>query len=666
MDSPPTLTEDWIVDSNPDRTSSAAATRLGWVAVAMVAGLGIWSVALAVQTGWNRVEEIGLGVGHLCLAALGALVVAHRAPRRLGWLFVGIGLIGSASLTATQIAYLSAVRGDDIGAGRAATAVADIGLAIVVVQVMLVALLLPDGRPMTPRWGRVTGVVIALGLAATAASVANAIRLPARRLEDHIVGGGGPPATAGLGIAFITLVAVCAWAVLLRLHRARGRERRQLAWVVLATAVVLIHFPIMGVIGNDAFRQLTPGVVTMMMSGALAVAFFRHRLWDLDQVIRGSVVYASLWLAIGVAYLGAAAALGVSASSHMPIGLAIGLTVLATMAFQPARRGLEGLADRWVFGVRAAPQKALGELGDLIGGAEDPGDIAVHLAKTARAAVRLEWVEVTVSGFERATDGQPNGGPVTTIDLTSRGRSLGVMRCRPVAGHKLGADDAALLAALSSQAALAIANAQLATRVLHAQAAERRRIERDLHDGAQQELVALVTQLGLAGAGSNGRGEVFDRLRRDAQNILAGLRDLAQGIYPSVLTDGGLYEALRERASHCQVPVAFDVAPDLRVRRFPEDIEVAAYFFVSEALANVAKHSDCSATRIELTGDDDTLTVRVGDDGAGFDPAATEHRGLAGLADRLRAAGGRIEIDAHPGAGTCVTAVLPLDTRSVS
>ena len=152
---------------------------------------------------------------------------------------------------------------------------------------------------------------------------------------------------------------------------------------------------------------------------------------------------------------------------------------------------------------------------------------------------------MSVEGSQPARSGTRNGEPTVVVAITSRGDHLGELECGPHTGERISAEERSLLAALAAQAGLAASNARLASRIVQAQASERRRIERDIHDGAQQELVALVAQLGLARAqsnadGSNGdasSGAVLRRVQRDVQQILANLRELAQGIHPSVLTD---------------------------------------------------------------------------------------------------------------------------------
>jgi signal transduction histidine kinase len=188
----------------------------------------------------------------------------------------------------------------------------------------------------------------------------------------------------------------------------------------------------------------------------------------------------------------------------------------------------------------------------------------------------------------------------------------------------------------------------------------RRRIERNLHDGTQQRLVSLALQLREAQAAAPPEAaELADRLGgavTEAAGVLEELREIARGLHPAVLTEGGLRPALRALARRSAVPVSLDVQV---TGRLPGPVETAAYYAVAEALTNTAKHARASTVRVELATGDDTLRVCVRDDGSGgasFGPGS----GLAGLRDRAEALGGRIQLDSPPGAGTAVRLVLPL------
>ncbi len=195
--------------------------------------------------------------------------------------------------------------------------------------------------------------------------------------------------------------------------------------------------------------------------------------------------------------------------------------------------------------------------------------------------------------------------------------------------------------------------------VIDAAEAERRRIERDLHDGAQQRLVAMTMELARAQARFAAEDPaaarvLVDQAHAQALASLAELRSLVRGVHPPVLSDRGLDAALSGLAALCPVPVTVDV--DMAGRPGPA-VEAIAYFIVAETLTNVAKHARATQARVDVRGDPGRLIVTVQDDGIGnADPAGA---GLAGLAARVAAVDGRLTIDSPPGGPTLITAELP-------
>jgi signal transduction histidine kinase len=222
-----------------------------------------------------------------------------------------------------------------------------------------------------------------------------------------------------------------------------------------------------------------------------------------------------------------------------------------------------------------------------------------------------------------------------------------------------------MLVALAAHTALALHSAAVAARLVEAHETERRRIERNIHDGAQQQLAALMLRLGIARQqlGGSGAEATLVALQGELRAIMEDLRALAQGIHPSVLTDGGLAEAVAQRCDQLPVPVSLEVDAWLGEHRLADETEGAGYFLVSEALANVLKHAGASAVEVRLRRDDGHIAVEVVDDGVGFDPAGVAGRGLGALADRLAALGGTLVVDSARGSGTRVSGRLPLRER---
>jgi signal transduction histidine kinase len=229
-----------------------------------------------------------------------------------------------------------------------------------------------------------------------------------------------------------------------------------------------------------------------------------------------------------------------------------------------------------------------------------------------------------------------------------------------------------LIAELAAQAGLVLENFRLIEdlrssrqRLVAAQDEERRRLERDLHDGAQQQLVALAIKVRLAeslvGQDEKQR-KALQGIQHDAQEALDNLRDLARGIYPPLLADQGLPVALEAHARKTPLPIAFEIEG---VDRYPPEVEAAVYFFVLEALQNIAKYADASNVTVRLREWEGELDFSVMDDGRGFDAEATPlGMGLQNMADRLAALGGRLEIKTVPGRGTNVLGRIPIPKRS--
>jgi GAF domain-containing protein len=261
------------------------------------------------------------------------------------------------------------------------------------------------------------------------------------------------------------------------------------------------------------------------------------------------------------------------------------------------------------------------------------------------------------------------GVPISVDD-----RIWGVVLVAYTHEQPLPADAEARLAGFTELVATAIANADAQAalaasraRIVAAADATRRRIERDLHDGAQQRLVSLAlhlrTTVQAAVPPEAGRlAAALDRVTDELGGVLDDLREIAHGIHPAVLADGGLRPALKTLARRSAVPVSLDVRVD---GRLPEQIELAAYYAVAEALTNTAKHARASGVDVDVDAGADMLRIEVRDDGRGGATFASGS-GLTGLRDRVEALGGRLTLSSPPGAGTTVAITFPLDDRSTT
>ncbi|MFP5332688.1 MAG: sensor histidine kinase [Acidimicrobiia bacterium] len=480
------------------------------------------------------------------------------------------------------------------------------------------------------------------------------------------------PATASIRYLLAMVLVVALVMLLLRYREASAGERRQIRWVLFGTSAAValgimpfVIAPILwpGSLGHGGWLFVSTGAL-LLIPASVVIAVEQPRWLDTDAVIRKSLVYGALTVGIFGIYAAVAAGLGLAAGARLPVELAIVLTAVLAIAFQPTRSRMQLVADRMVFGSRPSAIEAVAGFEEAVRMAQDPGEIGSQLAELVRTAARLHWVTVEIPPAEPRTVGNPVGEPAHIEAITRNDDEFGRILCGPRIAGPFGDRERDLVRALAGQAGLILANLRLAGRLVHAQESERRRIERDIHDGAQQELVALVAKLGLARSrvrdGSLDEASLVD-LQRDAQAILRDLREFAQGIHPSVLTDGGLVEAIQDRCARLPLEVTFDT--NIGRARFADDVEGAAYFFASEGLTNVLKHSEATRAAVRLHLADGWLGIEVQDDGRGLVPGPTGS-GLTGLADRFEALGGSVSADSRGGQGTTLTGRLPLHRKA--
>jgi signal transduction histidine kinase len=459
------------------------------------------------------------------------------------------------------------------------------------------------------------------------------------------------------------LVAILALAVSAQIHRWRHgthSERQQVKW--LTPALMLWGVGLAATVPpfGMPFEWLILLVVPFPICMTIAILYYRT--YDIDRIISRTLVYGALSIGIFAIYALIAAGLGLATESRFPVEVAIVVTAVLAFAFQPARRWLQRIADRWVFGERPTPLEAVVSLES---GWEETStiDLSTHLADTIRVVGRLRWSSVVIPPSPERISGEQTKEVELTVDIRHAGERFGEIKCGPKARGRFNNADVNLVRALAAQTALVLSNSRMTSRLVQAQEAERRRIERNIHDGAQQELVALIAKLTLARTGFRlGLLEeaTLEELQRDAAHILTDLRSLAQGIHPTVLTDGGIVEAVEDRCKRLPIEVVVDIAPELRERRFDDDVEGASYFFVIEGLTNVLKHAAATSAHIGIQSINQQLKLHVSDNGEGFNTGSAPLNGLVGLSDRFRALGGSISFTSEPGRGTVLEGRLPV------
>ncbi len=665
----------------------------------------IWATAL--------VDVIGPIFAVLILSVLAGFILARRPASALGWAFAAIALLVALTMLSQEYAVRALVAAPgSLPAGEEAAWIGTwAGLAVF--PQPLAILLFPDGRLPGPAWWTVAGLAALLtgGMIASSLGDPWPLRLPMRdgslpitmppSLWAYGFAFAGDPQTV-LGWASFLLAPAAAALVLVRTRRARGDERFQLRWLAYAFATTAM-FWMVGHLDDDRvspwafdvnaqviarWGQLGSNLtISFVVPAAIAVAIFKYRLFDIDVVISRTILFGGLAIFITLAYVGIVFGVG----SLIGVGVNPILALLATgvvaVAFQPVRERMSRLANRLVYGDRRTPYEVLSRFAGQAAISYSTVDVLPRLAQLLREATGAEraeaWLRVGGELRREAVDPAARPTPAMAIEnerlpmLPGTDRSvpvrdgetlLGALAITKSRGDRVTPAETKLLDDLASQTALVLRNLRLVEelrasreRIVRAQDEERRRVERNLHDGAQQRLVALSLSLGRARAAAEGSGAVSGELLAGAQSelraALAELRQLAQGIHPTILVTGGLEPALRSLADRSPVPVEIEVSLGGRPS---EPAEAAAYYIVSEALANVAKHAQASAARVSVTRSDHYLLIDVSDDGVGG-AEATAGGGLQGLEDRTATIGGRLSIASSPGTGTRLRAEIPCD-----
>jgi signal transduction histidine kinase len=411
-------------------------------------------------------------------------------------------------------------------------------------------------------------------------------------------------------------------------------------------------------------------------------------------LLSGLAVFVLLTYVVVV--LGGGALIGHTSSPH--VGLSVLATAVVALSFEPVQSRLERVTSHVVHGGRQSPYDVLSRFARSLTGSyaneELPARMAKVLADGTGAAGAQVWLVVddqlrlaatwppgsTLAEVAPAAGDRPGQ---RVLPVRQAGELLGVLAVQERDGVPLTSVEERLFAGLANQAGLMLRGVRLRAELVHqldelstraaelrmsrqrlvdAQDAERRRLERDIHDGAQQHLVALAVNLRLAHTLAGRSPERADRLvaeqRAAATATIDTLLGLSRGIYPSLLVDDGLEAALRAAISTSPVPVELRASG---VGRYPTGVEAAAYFCVLEALQNSAKHSSAPVIRVDLRGAPGVLLVVVEDDGSGFDPDTTHTgAGLANMRDRVESVGGTLTIETTPARGTLVEARLPI------
>ena len=664
----------------------------------------------------------------LTFALVGGVIARSRPENPIGWLFLFMGVVIGLGGTASQYARYAAITHPGALPGAAwalwlyswhPALVYPAGAAA------LTLMLMPDGRLPSRRWrvAALTAVCLTAGIVVLSALAPGSNTGPDNRPKLDNPAGlaalsdlSNTPLQAALWLAGLGVLVIAAAAPIVRMRRTHGEEREQLKWIAYAiVGTVIINvlitagyfvFPQSVFTGNTLnFAVIVLGF-GVALPAATGVAILKYHLYDIDIIISRTLVYGALAVLITGVYVGIAVGIGelVGSSGKPNLGLSILATAIVAVGFQPARERLQRVANRLVYGNRATPYQVLSEFSSQVAGSYAADEVLPRMARVLEEGTGAErstvWLRSgttlhaaatwPVASSEQVQPAIPMSnaalpqlpGATRAVEVRHQGEVLGALSVQKRRGEQLTPVEEKLLDDLAHQAGLVLKNVGLTAdlqrrleelrasrqRLVSAQDQERRKLERNLHDGAQQHLVAIKVKLGLAemlAAKDPEKAKVtLQQLKADTDEALETLRDLARGIYPPLLAEKGLATALESQARKATVAVTVDADG---IGRYPQDVEATVYFCALEALQNVQKYAQASAATVRVREGDDELRFEVEDDGHGFDVATIRRgAGLTNMNDRVDALGGSLEIESDRSRGTIVRAAIPLHAIAVA
>jgi signal transduction histidine kinase len=669
-----------------------------WVAGGMAAGsiaLIAGGVAVAYldrhllsasMTTWDFSDVLS-NAAKLPIPVIGFVIASRRPGNKIGWLFLAAGLSLGVSVFSQSygLRALLAAPGS-LPVGRAVVWLSDWTFLVPIGLLAFLLLLFPTGQLRSRRWRPAAWFVGGVFALSTVAVLAGATRAWSHPFSGSFGQQVTPPVLVGLVVLLPAALLTSVAALVVRFARSAGEERLQLKWFA-AAAVLLVATFVAAILTNSVIASVLNGLASLCLYAAVVIAVLKYRLYEIDVVISKAVLYGSLAVFITAVYAALVAGVGTLVGNRHSVLLAALAAAVVAVAFQPARQWAGRLANRVVYGRRATPYQVLSDFTRRIGGTYASEDVLPQMAHIVAAGTGAERVVVWLrTGDELRPEASSDGGPPAAplpvagnelpalpeadlnVPVVHQGELLGAISVTMPKDEPLRPAGQQLVTDAASQAGLVLANAGLIEdlrasrqRLVTAQDEARRRLERNLHDGAQQDLVALAIKAQLADATIDEdpaqAKQILREIKAGAAGALENLRDLARGIYPPMLADLGLAAALNAQAGKSPLPVTVEAAG---VGRFGQDTEAAVYFCCLEALQNTAKYAHATQARVCLQAQNGSLRFTVSDDGTGYDARHIPMgSGLRNMADRLAALGGRLEVRSAPNHGTTITGHLP-------
>jgi signal transduction histidine kinase len=684
------------------------------LALWLAAGIALLAVAAIVLTLFAPGQDKFFLVGNTlaCISAgaafgpIGALIVRRRG-NAVGWVLLAIGGGLAVSMFTLQYGIVSATHGSDLPAWQWVVLAGLFSWFLTAGAFALLLLLFPTGTLPGPRW---RPLLWTLGIGVVGSTILSAVNPVTLDVAETTAISFQNPAgieslagpisglLAATGVIAILSGLVTIASLVVRYRRASQDDRARIKWLAYV-AVAFIVFLFVGEMvssaigcevtcGNAVFA-ISFGAFALGVPSAVGAAILRHGLYDIEVVIRKTVVVAAIAIFFILVYALVVGGVGALVQSSSNTVLSFAAAAVVAVLFQPVLARARRFADFVVYGKRATPYEVLAAFSGVMGGTRSNEVVLEEMArvvgegagaKEAEVWLRLESTLQLAAAWpgplpqpapaERLVGSDlPDIPAEVVVPVRHQDELLGALTLTMPAAEPATEATRLLLTHLAGQAGLVLRNVRLIEelrasrkRLVTAQDEERRRLERNIHDGAQQQLVALKLRLHLAAAtvdkdpaaAKQALGELSDA----TQSALDDLRDLARGIYPPLLADQGLVAALESQAKKSAVDVR--VASE-GIDRYPQESEAAVYFCSLEALQNIAKYAAATSATVRLWQDDGVLSFAVTDNGSGFDTSKTGYgTGLQGMADRLSALGGSLEVESEPGAGTTVTGRLPV------
>ncbi len=668
-------------------------THKAWYTVLVLVG----GAAIIVHFFLDPIATLPWSIPTIAAFIVGA-VLAWRVPENpISWLLLVFGTSQAVTLPAF-FAVSGVIDSQAVAGWLAAVGVAVNTAAVLMLPVIL--LRFPDGRLLSRRWRVVEWLAVAAGAVGAAAALVNggwggdrAQALLITPLYETTAPAGDVLSAIFFPMFIGSFVAASA-SMILRYRRSTGESRLQIKWLAYSAGFLLVALAAVAIESGATVATLTQWQSTVMALAftfipiAIGVAVLRYRLYDIDVVINRTVVLAVLAVFITVTYALIVVGLGqLIGGDSDGLLLPIAATAVVAVAFEPVRLRAQRWANRIVYGNRATPYEVLSDLTERLSVAEEGEGILVRLTALLRDGTGADRVTVWLGSIgemtpaasaplEALSSSQPDPQSKSVFLVKHDEEVVGALEVIKPRGSVLSTAERSLVADLAGSAGAVLGYQRLNDsleerareleesrgRLVGVQDQERRRLERDLHEGAEQFIVALKVKIGVSTqmAGKHDAPELealLGGLTDEAQAALDDVQSLAKGIYPPILESDGLGAAVSALAS--STPVDIHLERD-GVGRYPAEVEAAVYFDVSEAVTNAVKHAN-PPIRIELSDRDGLLSFSVIDAGPGFDIDQSDMgSGLENMADRLDAVGGKLTVESTSGETTEISGKIPV------